>query len=573
MMERIKGCAMSADRQSGIYRTEVLAEIEAKAKDWLKAYPREQERMETFATLSGLEVLPLYTPASVPGLDYQKELGFPGEEPFVRGVHPTMYRGRLWTQKQLAGYGPPEETNKRYRFLLDAGAGGINGVFDYPTLRGYDSNDPEAYADAGRGGVAIDTIEDMETLFAGIPIDRIPTSLVTCQPICNISVQSMFFANARARGISLDGLSGTSQNDFLMETAVSIAPGVLPPRVAFKLCCDAVEFCARNAKRWNPVSFAGYNYREAGCNAFQEIAFVIANALACIENVLSRGLRIDDFAPRLSFFFSAHNDFFEEICKYRAARRLWSRLIRERFKPENPRSHALRFHVQTAGAALTAQQPLNNISRSAFHAMAAALGGAQSIHVDGFDEALCNPTELSSLTALRTQQILQLETRITHTADPLGGSFFVEHLTHEMEERIAGLLDEIDSMGGIVKVVEDGWIHRAISDSAYAYQKSVEEGEIPVVGVNCHRMSEEPYKAEIFAIPETLAVQSAKLERIRAERSPAEARNALDDVRRCCERDGNLMNVMVEAVRARVSEGEISRTIKDFYGTWNPPLF
>jgi len=564
---------MSDDQSKGLYRTNALAEIEERAKAWQQAYGRERERLESFTTLSGLKVLPLYTPASTPSLDYLKDLGFPGEEPFVRGVHPTMYRGRLWTQRQLAGYGPPEETNKRYRFLLEAGAGGINGVFDYPTLRGYDSNDPEACADAGRGGVAIDTVEDMDALFAGIPIDRITTSLVTCQPICNISVQSMFFANARARGIPLSRLSGTSQNDFLMETAVSIAPGVLPPRVAFKLCCDAVEFCARNAKRWNPVSFAGYNYREAGCNAFQEIAFVMANALACIEEVLSRGLKIDDFAPRLSFFFSAHNDFFEEICKYRAARRLWSRLIRDRFKPENPRSLALRFHVQTAGAALTAQQPLNNISRSAFHAMSAALGGAQSVHVDGFDEALCNPTELSSLTALRTQQILQLETRITHTADPLAGSFFVENLTHEMEERITGLLDEIDSMGGIVKAVEDGWIHRAISDSAYAYQKGVESGEIPVVGINCHRVSEEPYKAEIFAIPETLALQSAKLKRVRAERDAGEVQNALDEIKRCCERGGNLMDVMVEAVGARVSEGEVTRTIKGFYGTWNPPLF
>ena len=564
---------MSGENNKGLYRTDALAEIEKRVKNWQETYSKERERLETFTTLSGLKVLPLYTPASAPNLDYLKDLGFPGEEPFVRGVHPTMYRGRAWTQRQLAGYGPAEETNKRYRFLLEAGAGGINGVFDYPTLRGYDSDDPEAYADAGRGGVAIDTIEDMDTLFAGIPIDQITISLVTCQPICNISVQSMFFANAQARGIPLNHVSGTSQNDFLMETAVSIAPGVLPPRGSFKLCCDAIEFCARSAKRWNPVSFAGYNYREAGCNAFQEIAFVMANALACIEEMLRRGLKIDDFAPRLSFFFSAHNDFFEEICKYRAARRLWSRLIRDRFKPENPRSRALRFHVQTAGAALTAQQPLNNISRSAFHAMAAALGGAQSIHVDGFDEALCNPTELSSLTALRTQQILQLETRITHTIDPLAGSYFVENLTNEMEERITGLLEEIESIGGIVKAVEDGWIHRAISDSAYEDQKGVESGEIPVVGINCYRVSEEPYKAEIFAIPETLAVQSAKLKRIRAERNAGQAQSALDDIKRCCERDGNLMEVMVESVKARVSEGEVSRTIKGFYGTWNPPLF
>jgi len=550
-----------------------LSCIEKAEAKWSREYPKDRERLDAFKTLSGLNVSPLYTPTAVSGLDYLQDLGFPGEPPFVRGVHPTMYRGRTWTRRQLAGYGPPEETNKRYRFLLDAGAGGINGVFDYPTLRGYDSNDPEAFADAGRGGVAVDTIEDMETLFEGIPIDEVSISLVTCQPICNISVQSMFFANAQARGIPLDRLAGTSQNDFLMETAVAIAPGVSTPHASFKLSCDAIEYCAKYAVKWNPVSFAGYNYREAGCNAYQEIALVMANALACIEEMLKRGLKIDDFAPRLSFFLSAHNDFLEEISKYRAARRIWSRLVRERFKAENPRSQALRFHVQTAGVALTAQQPLNNIARSSYHAMAAALGGAQSVHVDGFDEALCNPTELSSLTALRTQQILQLETGITHTVDPLAGSYYVEHLTHELEERILGLLDEIDGMGGIVKAVEEGWVHRTISDTAYAYQNAVESGEMPIVGVNCHRLEDEPYEPEIFTIPETLAVQEDKLARIRSKRSTAQAQKALDDIRRSCDRDDNLMEVIVEAVKARVSEGEISRTLKSCYGTWNPPLF
>jgi len=563
----------SRKERTGLYREEALNQIQEAAARWSRDYPWERERLDKFTTLSGLTVSPLYSPNSNTRLDYLQDLGFPGQEPFTRGVYPTMYRGRTWTQRQLAGYGPPEETNKRYRFLLAAGAQGINGVFDYPTLRGYDSDDPEAFTDVGRGGVAVDTIEDMQTLFEGIPIDRISVSLVTCQPICNISIQSMYFANAKARGLSLHDLAGTSQNDFLMETAVSISPRVLPPQASFKLSCDGIEFCPRHARRWNPVSFAGYNYREAGCNAWQEIALVMANALTCIEEMLRRGLRIDDFAPRLSFFFSAHNDFFEEICKYRAARRLWSRLIKERFRPRNPRSKALRFHVQTAGVALTAQQPLNNIARAAYHAMSAALGGAQSVHVDGFDEALCTPTELASLTALRTQQILQLETRITHTIDPLAGSFFVEHLTEEMEKHIAQLIDEIEGRGGVVKAVEEGWVHRMISDSAYEYQQAVESGDIPVVGVNCHRMAEEPYRPEIFAVPETLAVQEAKLKRIRAERDFGRVRQALDDIRRCAERDGNLMEVIVEAVKAEVSEGEISKVLKEVYGTWNPPLF
>ncbi|MDY6850814.1 MAG: methylmalonyl-CoA mutase family protein [Thermodesulfobacteriota bacterium] len=560
--------------ESKIFRPEALAELVRENERWQEeVYPAGKERLKEFTTLSGLPIEPLYTPGDVSEMDYLADLGFPGEEPFIRGVHPNMYRGRTWTQRQLAGFGPAEETNKRYKFLLEAGANGINGVFDYPTLRGYDSTDPQARADAGRGGVAIDTIEDMAALFDGIPIGETSISLVTCQPICNISIQSMYFALAQARGVPLDRLAGTSQNDFLMETAVTIAPGVSPPPASFKLSCDAIEFCARHARRWNPISFAGYNYREAGCTAIQEIAFVMANALACSEEMLRRGLGIDDFAPRLSFFLSGHNDFFEEVAKYRAARRLWARLVKKRFKPQNHRSLSLRFHVQTAGVALTAQQPLNNIVRSSYHALAAVLGGAQSVHVDGFDEALCTPTELSSLTALRTQQILQLETRVTHTVDPLGGSYFIEDLTNRIEKRISSTLDEIDALGGIVKAVEEGWVHREISDAAYAYQQAVESGEMPIVGVNCFRTGEEKYPVEIFQVPETLAIQEAKIKRIKAERDSQEAQKALDDIRRCCEADGNLMEVIIESVKARVSEGEISSALKDHYGVWTPPLF
>ncbi|MEJ2719245.1 MAG: methylmalonyl-CoA mutase family protein, partial [Deltaproteobacteria bacterium] len=361
-----------------LFNPEALDDI-AHARDaWQgECYSARNERLPEFTTLSGLPIMPLYTPVDIGDLDYREHLGFPGELPLIRGIHPTMYRGRTWTQRQLAGFGPAEQTNKRYKFLLEAGANGINGVFDYPTLRGYDSNEPCACADAGRGGVAIDTIEDMAALFDGIPVDRISVSLVTCQPVCNISVQSMYFANAQARGVPLGDLRGTSQNDFLMESAVTIAPEVLPPATSFKLSCDAIEYCARNAVRWNPISFAGYNYREAGCTAIQEIAFVLANAMACCKEMLSRGLEIDAFAPRLSFFLSGHSDFFEEIAKYRAARRLWARLVRERFHPKNPQSLSFRFHVQTAGVALTAQQPFNNIARSSYHALSAVLGGAQ----------------------------------------------------------------------------------------------------------------------------------------------------------------------------------------------------
>lgn len=557
-----------------LFRETAINQIRKGEDQWLSdRYGEQNKQHREYKTHSGLSVKPLYTPADVEHLDYTRDLGFPGEEPFVRGAYPTMYRGRTWTQRQLAGFGPPEETNKRYKFLLEQGATGINGVFDYPTLRGYDSTDPNARADAGKGGVSIDTIEDMQALFDGIPIEKVSTSLVTCQPICNIIVQSMYFANAKARDIPLGMLSGTSQNDFLMETAVTVAPGVLPPDASFKVSCDGIEYCTKYAPRWNPISFAGYNYREAGCTAVQEVAFTVANAIACAEEMARRGYEIDSFAPRLSFFFSTHSDFFEEIAKYRAARRLWAKVMKGRFGARNPRSLILRFHVQTAGVSLTAQQPLNNVARVAYQALSAVLGGAQSIHADAYDEALCIPTELSSLTALRTQQILQQETRVTQTIDPLGGSYFLESLTCDLEEKMQTLLAEIDCMGGIVRATEKGWIHRQISDAAYAYQQQVESGEQLIVGVNCFRMENEVLPINLFEVPETFAIQEAKLQRIRKERDPAGVERALAAIGRACDEGNNLMEVIVDAVPSRITEGEISGVLKRNYGTWNPPIF
>ena len=561
-------------KRKELYAADSIKEIRQKTEKWGKeVYNTDKERQEAFRTFSGLPIKALYTPVDVSGINYLQDIGFPGEEPFVRGVHSTMYRGRTWTLRQLAGFGPPEETNRRYRLLLKEGATGINGVFDYPTLRGYDSTDPIARADAGRGGVAIDTLEDMRILFDDIPIEKISSSLVTCQPICNISVQSMYFANAQNRGVPLNRLTGTSQNDFLMETAITVAPEVLPPQFSFKLSCDAIEYCAQHVPYWNPVSFSGYNYRESGCTAIQEIAFVIANAIACSEELIRRGFHVDSFAPRLSFFLSAHNDFFEEIAKYRASRRIWCRIMKDRFGAKNPRSLAFRFHVQTAGVALTAQQPLNNIARSAYHGLSAVLGGAQSVHIDGYDEALCTPTELSALTALRTNQILQLETGVTNTVDPLGGSYFIESLTNQLETMIVTLLEKIDQIGGIVKAVEKGWIHREISDSAYDYQQAIESGEMPIVGLNCYLAEDEKLPVELFQVPETLRIQEERLKRIKKERNASKAKLALEDISRCCDEDRNLMEVIVESVKAYVTEGEISHAIKSCYGTWNTPLF
>ena len=557
-----------------IFDKKSLKEIKTKTAEWEEnSYSCQKKLKKKYETLSGFDVKPLYTPDDLAGFDYLRDLGFPGEAPFIRGVHPTMYRGRTWTHRQLAGFGPPEETNKRYKFLLQQGASGINGVFDYPTLRGYSSDDPDVYADVGRGGVAIDTVDDMRILFDGIPIDQVSVSLVTCQPICNISMQSMYFANALDRGIALDRLAGTSQNDFLMETATTIAPGVLPPQASFKVSCDAIEFCTKNAPRWNPISFAGYNYREAGCTAPQEVALVIAHAIACSEEMLKRGLKIDSFANRLSFFLSAHNDFFEEIAKYRAARRIYCSIMKKRFNARDPRSLMFRFHVQTAGVALTAQQPLNNVARAAYHALAAVLGGAQSVHVDAYDEALCTPTELSSVTALRTQQILQNETGVINTIDPLGGSYFLESLTNRMETEICGILDEIDRLGGLVKAVENGWIHKEIAEAAYKYQWAIENGEMPIVGVNCFKIEDEVLPIELFSSPETLKVQKKKLQIIKKKRNAAEVARSLDAISRCCEKNGNLMELMVGAVKSHLTEGEISQALKRVYGIWDPPLF
>jgi methylmalonyl-CoA mutase N-terminal domain/subunit len=560
--------------KTGIFDKVKIEEIKTENADWEQnTYSCQKELKNKYETLSGFEVKPLYTPADLADMDYMSDLGYPGKGPFIRGVHPTMYRGRTWTHRQLAGFGPPEQTNIRYKYLLDQGATGINGVFDYPTLRGYSSDEKDVHADVGRGGVAIDTIGDMRALFEGIPIDQVSVSLVTCQPICNISVQSMYFANAGDRGIPLSNLAGTSQNDFMMETATAIAPGCLPPKASFKLSCDAIEFCTRHAPKWNPISFAGYNYREAGCTAPQEVAFCIAHAIACSEEMLRRGFKIDSFANRLSFFMSSHNDFFEEIAKYRAARRVYYKVMKERYNPRDQRSLMYRFHVQTAGVALTAQQPLNNVARSAYHALAAVLGGAQSVHVDAYDEALCTPTELSSVTALRTQQILRNETGVTNTVDPLGGSYFVESLTSSMEQEVLKILDEIESKGGLVKTVESGWIHGEISAAAYKYQWAIESGEMPIVGVNCYSIENEVLPIELFSSPETLKVQSKKLKKIKKERDPRKVENSLAAIARCCERDENLMELMIGEVKNLITLGEISQTLKRVYGVWEPPLF
>jgi len=399
----------------------------------------------------------------------------------------------------------------------------------------------------------------------------VSVSLVTCNPSVAISLLAMYFAVAENRGISLSELSGTTQNDFLMETAMTNAPEVTPPRHSFKLSCDIVEFCTEHAPKWNPVSYTGYNYRETGATAVQEVAFVLCNARAYTEELIRRGWEVDSFAPRLSFFFSAHSDFFEEIAKYRAARRLWCKIMKQRFKAENPRSYTLRFHVQTAGASLTAQQPLNNIMRAAYQALAAVLGGAQSIHVDAYDEALCIPTEQAALVALRTQQILQYETNVASTVDPLGGSYYVEYLTNEIERYVSEYMAKVETMGGIVAVTEKGWLHKEIANSAHEYQQALERGELEMVGVNCFRVSDEPL-VDIFRVSGTLEKQRAKLERLRWERDEAQTKSRLNELKEKCHSGENLMPLVYEAVKANATIGEIADIFRQEFGVWEMPL-
>jgi methylmalonyl-CoA mutase N-terminal domain/subunit len=527
-----------------------------------------EERRPRFETVSGL---PLPRVAGTTGRDYLRDLGFPGEPPFTRGAHPTMYRSRLWTIRPLAGFGTPEDTNARFRFLLAQGATGLSLTFDYPTLRGYDSDDPEARAEAGKGGVAVDCLPDVEALFDGIPVDRVSVSLVTCNPGMAIVLLAMYAAMARRRGIGLDCLAGTSQNDFLMETAVTTAPRALPPAGAFRLECDTIEWAIRHLPRWNPVSFVGYNLREAGATAVEELAFCFAHARAVLRELGRRGLAVDVAAPRLSFFFSAHRTFLEEIAKCRAARRLWCRVLARELGSTDPRAQALRFHVQTSGVTLTAQQPLGNVVRAAYQALAAVLGGAQSLHVSAHDEAYGLPTEASARLALRTQQIVQHESGVTETVDPLGGSYAVEHLTDELERRTRALLDEVEGQGGIVRATETGWLHARLAASAEAYRAAVKDGRMKVVGVNCFTDgdAEQP---QVFVQPSAVARQRERIGRVRAGRDAAACARALGALAEAVRGEANAFPAVLAAVEAGATLREVHDRFREHYGRWTLPL-
>ncbi len=561
-------------KKKNLFDPERIREIREARAFWEMNCLRKEdlEGEKTLRSASGIPLRLIYSPEDISGLDYMEDLGFSGLPPYTRGVYPNMYRGRPFTIRQIAGFGSPEDCNKRMRFFLEKGGTGLNIVLDLPTIRGYDSDSPQAEGNVGQCGVAIDSVEDMASLFEGLPIDQVSVSLVTHLPSTTVVLLSMYLVMAQERGISWEKLAGTTQNDFLMETAIGSAPEILPPRHSFRIQCDVIEQASSLLPRWNPVSYNGYNLREAGTDAVTEVGVAIANAEATARELMQRGLPPDSFLPRFSFFWDLHNDFFEEIAKCRASRRVWYRITSEALGAEKPRSHLMRFHVQTAGITLPAIEPLNNIARAAIQGLAAVLGGAQSLHVDSYDEAFSAPTEHSALVSLRTQQIIQVETGVTKVVDPLGGSYFLEALTDQMESRILEFLEKIRALGGIIASVESGWMHRWIADFAYEQQRAIESGAFPIVGVNFQPGETSELPVEIFRYPETESRQKEKLRLLRSRRHRGGWQRAMKHLRECCMEGGNLMPAVMEAVRARATLGEIQGVFRESFGLWDFPL-
>jgi len=531
------------------------------------ALARLQERGE-FLTSSGIPVERLYTPDDTADADYMASLGFPGEYPYTRGIYPTMYRGQLWTMRQYAGMGTAEESNERFRYLLKEGQTGLSVAFDLPTQMGLDSDDPLAEGEVGQVGVAIDSLVDMETLFDGIPLDRVTTSMTINAPAAILV--AMYIAVGDKQQVPRERLAGTVQNDVLKEY-VARGTYIFPPGPSLRLAADLIAYCAKQVPRWNPISISGYHIRDAGASAAQEIAFAFANAIAYIEAVRQRGIAVDEFAPRLSWIFNTHNNFFEEIAKYRALRRMWAKLLRERFGASDPRSWMFRTHTQTGGSTLMAQQPENNIVRAALQALAAVLGGVQSLALSCFDEALAIPTEDAQRIALRTQQIIAHESGVVDTVDPLAGSYYVETLTNQLEQRAKEILDEIEAMGGAVAAIERGYMQRTIQEEAYRFQQEVEAGTRVIVGVNRFDDSEE-HRTPIFRVnPEAAANQRGKLSAYRTRRSHQAVRQALIRLQKAAIGEDNLMEPILDAVKAYATIGEICGVLRDVFGEYKPP--
>jgi methylmalonyl-CoA mutase, N-terminal domain len=543
-----------------------------RADEWrAEVYSRQPERDATFETISGHEIRPLYTDEDRAESDPERDLGFPGEYPYTRGPYPSMYRGRLWTMRQFAGYGTSEETNRRFRYLLDHGQTGLSTAFDMPTLMGLDSDHARSVGEVGVEGVAIDTVDDMETLFAGIPLDEVTVSMTINAPAAILL--AFYVVAAEEKGIPAERLGGTIQTDILKEY-IAQKEWCFPIEPAMRLVTDMIEWCTRNMPRWHPISISGYHIREAGSTAQQELAFTLKDGLTYVEAALDRGLDVDEFAPRLSFFFNAHIDFFEEIAKYRAARRIWAREMKETYGATDPRAMTMRFHTQTAGVSLTAQQPLVNVIRTTVEALAGVLGGTQSLHTNSYDEALALPTEEAVRLALRTQQVIAHETGVPNTVDPLGGSYFVETLTDEMERAAYEYFARIDELGGMVEAIKQSFPQREIADASFRYQEEIRTGKRIVVGVNEYRTTDDEPLPILRVDPALERKQTERLGATRGKRDPAAVEAALGELKRAASSDRNLMPRLIEAARARASEGEMVAALQEVFGTYTEtPIF
>ncbi|HVA76952.1 MAG TPA: methylmalonyl-CoA mutase family protein [Candidatus Binataceae bacterium] len=537
-------------------------------KDWLETtFKQAAERPARFSTVSDMEIDPLYTPEDVPGA-YDTALGNPGEFPYTRGVYGSMYRGRFWTMRQFAGFGLAEDTNARFHYLLRQGQDGLSTAFDMPTLMGYDADHERAQGEVGREGVSVSTIHDMVRLFDKIPLDKVTTSMTVN---CSASILlAMYLVVAERNGVAWDRVGGTIQNDMLKEY-IAQKEWICPPRPAMRVVTDMIEFCAKKAPRWHAVSISGYHIREAGSTAVQELAFTIADGLCYVEEAVKRGLGVDDFAPRLSFFWNIHNDFLEEVAKLRAARRMWARLMRERFGAKNPRSLMLRTHAQTAGASLTAQQPINNVVRVAIQALAGVLGGVQSLHTNSMDETLALPTEQAVMVALRTQQIIAEETGVTNTIDPLGGSYAIEALTDRIEREAMDYIGKIDAMGGMLAAVETGYPQREIAEAAFHFQRQLEKGEKTIVGVGKYSVPEEIPIETLKIDPAIEEKQVHRVRKMKRERNAAALKVALARVSAACRSGENLMDPICDAVRCEATVGEISDIFRAEFGVYTDP--
>lgn len=554
------------------YNKKIFDDIDQGYKRWKKklrkAFKSKPQRLDRFSTVSDFEIKSLYTPLDNRQQDFMRDIGLPGEYPFTRGVQASMYRGRIWTMRMFAGLGNAKDTNRRFHVLVDGGQTGLSTAFDMPTLMGYDTDSPRARGECGKCGVAIDTLIDMEDLFEGLPIDAITTSM-TINPPASV-IWAMYIAMAEKRGIDRNMIGGTIQNDMLKEF-IAQKTFMCPPEQSVRIITDTVEFGTRHVPRWNTISISGYHIREAGSTAVQELAFTLADGIAYTEAAIKRGLDVDDFAPRFSFFFNSHIDFFEEVAKFRAARRMWAKIMKERFKAKDPRSWWLRFHTQTAGCSLTAQQPYNNVVRTALEALAAVMGGTQSLHTNSLDEVLAIPTEEAAMIALRTQQVIAEESGVANTIDPLGGSYFVERLTNEMEEEAFEIIKKIDDMGGMLSAIDRNYPQQEIADAAYQYQRQIDSKEKCVVGVNKY-ITDDELPVDFMEIDEEIErLQLEKTNRIKNERNQGRTTECLNSLKEACVENSNVMEPLIEAVKAYATLQEVCDVYREVFGEYRDP--